>query len=121
MPVTDSVPAGFVTGLLVSLVLGYRNRSGISQFLGGAICCLVVWAVLGIVVGGKAALTSAIILVPLVTAVAGILTTAFVAGFFIPIINSKKIEHPDRQRPKAVIAAPGITNNPRTGSEKHYV
>lgn len=88
--VADSVPVGFVTGLLVSLVLGYRNRSGISQFLGGAICCLVVWAVLGIVVGGKAALTSAIILVPLVTAVAGILTIAFGAGFFIPIMNSEK-------------------------------
>lgn len=51
--------------------------SGISQFLGGAICCLVVWAVLGMV-GGKAALTCAIILVPLVTSVAGILTIAFV-------------------------------------------
>lgn len=51
--VADSVPVGFVTGLLVSLVLGYRNRSGISQFLGGAIFFIVVWAVLGIMVGGK--------------------------------------------------------------------
>lgn len=33
--VADSVAAGFVTSLLVSLVLGYRNMSGISQFLGG--------------------------------------------------------------------------------------
>ena len=86
----SSVPVGFVTGVWISLASGYRNRSGISQFLGGTICCLVGWAALGIVLGGRAALTSAIILVPLVTAVAGVLTIAFFGGYFIPMMNIRK-------------------------------
>jgi len=88
--VASSVPVGCVTGLLVSLALGYRNRSGISQFLGGAICCLIVWAVLDIVLGGQAALTSAIILVPLVAAIAGVLTIAFAAGCFIAMMKTRQ-------------------------------
>ena len=73
-----------------SLALGYRNRSGISQFLGGAICCLVLWAGLGTVVGGQATLTSAVILVPLVAAVAGVLTIVFVTSCIISMIISRK-------------------------------
>lgn len=87
--VAFSVPVGCVTGIMVSLALGYRNRSGISPFFGGAICCLVVWAALGMVLDGQAAVTSAIILVPLVVAIAGVLTIAFAAGCFIPMLNSK--------------------------------
>lgn len=88
--VASSVPVGCVTGILVSLALGYRNRSGISPFMGGAICGLVLWAALGMVLGGQAAVTSAIILVPLVAAIAGVLTIAFAAGCFFPMISWRK-------------------------------
>lgn len=88
--IASSGPVGCVTGILVSLALGYRNKSGISPFLGGAICGLVVWAALGMVLGGQAAVTSAIILVLLVVAIAGVLTIAFAAGCFLPMISWKQ-------------------------------
>jgi hypothetical protein len=44
----------------------------------------------GMVLGGRAAVTSAIILVSLVAAIAGVLTIAFAAGCFIPMMNSRK-------------------------------
>lgn len=88
--VASSVPVGCVTGILVSLALGYRIRSGISPFMGRAICGLVLWAALGMVLGGQAAVTSAIILVPLVAAIAGVLTIAFAASCFFLMISRRE-------------------------------
>lgn len=88
--IASSVPAGCVMGLLVSLALGYSNRSGISQFLGGAICCLVPWAGLGIVMAGQATFTSAVILVPLVAAIARVLTIVFFISCIISMVINRK-------------------------------
>lgn len=74
-------------GLLVSLVPGYRNRAGTSSFLAGVTVSLIIWAVLGRVVGGQITVASAIILVPLVAVVSVVLAAiAFNIGCFIPTI-----------------------------------
>jgi hypothetical protein len=40
--------------------------------------------------GGQSALSSTIILVPLVAVIAGVVTIAFAAGCFIPVIRWRK-------------------------------
>jgi hypothetical protein len=89
--IASSTPVGGILGVLVSLVSGYRNRSGISSFLAGVATCLIVWAMLGMVVGGQSAVSSAIILVPLVAVVSIVLAAiAFTVGCFIPMIRRTK-------------------------------
>jgi hypothetical protein len=89
--IASSTPVGAVIGMVLSLASGYRNRDGVSSFLVGVTVSLIVWAILGMVVGGQSAITSAIILVPLVAVASVVLAAiAFTVGCFVPQIRRVK-------------------------------